>query len=109
PGGTYRGRVGTVHVPDDIAAIVEGVFGLDDRPQARPQVRRSASLAAMTKSFTPPELAKLYSFPTDVDGHGQCIAIIELNTPKDQNSPDGTGYRTADLKAYFKQLGIKAP
>ena len=35
----------------------EGVFGLDDRPQARPQVRRSASLAAMMASFTPPELA----------------------------------------------------
>jgi kumamolisin len=109
PGGTYRGRIGAVHIPDDLAGIIEGVFGLDDRPQARPQVRRSPSLAAMTTSFTPPDLAKLYNFPAGANGKGQCIAIIELNTQESDNSPMGTGYRTTDLKHYFKQLGIKSP
>ena len=34
PGGKYRGRIGDVHVPEDIAPIVEAVLGLDNRPQA---------------------------------------------------------------------------
>jgi kumamolisin len=36
PGGTYRGRTGPVHVSGDLAPIIEGVFGLDNRPQTRP-------------------------------------------------------------------------
>ena len=36
-GGTYRGRVGPVHIPAELADVVQGVFGLDDRPQAKPR------------------------------------------------------------------------
>src|SRR6185312_5725149 len=39
PGGTYRGRVGPVHIPTDLAPIVQGVFGLDNRPVATRHVR----------------------------------------------------------------------
>ncbi len=35
PQGSYRGRTGPVHIPADIADIVQGVFGLDNRPQAK--------------------------------------------------------------------------
>jgi kumamolisin len=45
------------------------------------------------------QVAKLYNFPTNVTGTGQTIAIIEL----------GGGYRTSDLKTYFKALGVKQP
>jgi len=38
PGGTYRGRTGPLHVPSELDQIVEGVFGLDDRPQAQPRL-----------------------------------------------------------------------
>jgi kumamolisin len=34
--GTYRGRTGSVHVPAELEPIIEGVFGLDDRPAAQP-------------------------------------------------------------------------
>jgi kumamolisin len=34
--GEYRGRVGPVHVPADLAPIIVGVFGLDDRHAFRP-------------------------------------------------------------------------
>ena len=37
--GTYRGRTGPVTIPTELGAIVEGVFGLDDRPQAKPHFR----------------------------------------------------------------------
>jgi len=101
--GTYRGRTGTVSVPGDLAGVVEGVFGLDDRPAADPHFQRYEPVLGMrsvaAKSFTPPALAKLYDFPADADGSGQCIGIIEL----------GGGYKPADLATYFASLGIAAP
>ena len=102
---TYRGRSGAVHIPADLAQIVEGVFGLDDRPQARPHFRlQDRPVSGMfahsaTASYTPPQLAAAYDFPTVGKGHGQCVAIIEL----------GGGYRIAELDAYFTELGIKPP
>ncbi len=105
PKGTYRGRTGPVHVSEDIAPIVEGVFGLDNRPQARPHFRhfnrkgRAAQPRAEGVSYTPPQIAQFYDFPAEVNGKEQCIAIIEL----------GGGYRTSDLRAYFAKLGIPKP
>jgi kumamolisin len=102
-GGTYRGRTGAVTVPAELAEIVVGVFGLDDRPQARAHFQRlsegEASSRAAGSSFTPPQLAGLYQFPTGLDGSGQCIGIIEL----------GGGFRPADLRAYFTGLGLPTP
>src|SRR4051794_1285630 len=34
--GQFRGRTGTINVPDDLHGVVEAVLGLDNRPQARP-------------------------------------------------------------------------
>jgi kumamolisin len=103
PGGSYRGRTGALHLPGDIADIVQGVFGLDDRPQAKAhfQRRNRTGIRAMTPdtSFTPTQLANLYSFPPDADGSGQCMALIEL----------GGGYRSRDLKAYFNKLSLPHP
>jgi kumamolisin len=35
PHGPYRGRVGPVQIPIELHGIIEGVFGLDNREQAR--------------------------------------------------------------------------
>lgn len=104
PDGTFRGRAGPIMIPADLAGIVEGVFGLDDRPQAKPHFRYYKSgcsnfRPASSGSFTPVQLAKLYNFPTGLDGTGECIGIIEL----------GGGYRTADIQAYFTNLGLPVP
>ena len=104
PGGSYRGRTGAIHVPKELAGIVEAVLGLDDRPIAKPHFQRQRAPSGVAArapgaSFTPTQLARLYNFPTGVDGQGQCIAIIEL----------GGGYRTADIKTYFTGLGLPAP
>jgi kumamolisin len=105
PGGIYRGRTGPVHVPTDIEPIVDAVLGLDDREQAVPHFRMhqaaTPNLAAhaVRFSYTPDKIAQLYGFPTDVDGTGETVAIIEL----------GGGFRTSDLTTYFKRLGIKKP
>ncbi len=102
--GIYRGRVGNLTVPSDLAGVIEGVFGLDNRPQATPkfQIRkapRRITPHATDVSYTPLQLAKLYDFPTAGNGAGQCIAIIEL----------GGGSRPADIQAYFSGLGITPP
>ncbi|MES2152886.1 MAG: S53 family peptidase [Pseudomonadota bacterium] len=105
-GGVYRGRSGALSVPSELAGVIEGVFGIDDRPVAKPhfqQRRQSPGIGivahAASAAFTPPQLARLYNFPPDQNGAGQCIGIIEL----------GGGYRSADLNAYFAKLRLDPP
>jgi len=104
-GGTYRGRNGPISVPAELAGIVEGVFGLDDRPQATPHFQvldpgaQAIVAREVTGAFTPPQLARLYDFPAGADGSGECIGIIEL----------GGGFRPADLKTYFAALKLPVP
>ncbi len=97
PAGSYRGRTGPVMIPEELQSIVTAVLGLDNRPVAKPHVRMHA--AQPPGSLSPVQVAHLYNFPTGVNGAGQTIGIIEL----------GGGYRTSDLKTYFKSLGVKQP
>ena len=101
----HRYRVGGLQVPAELDGVVLAVLGLDDRPQARPQIRRApgieaaAAPAAAPTSYTPLEVAQAYNFPAGTDGTGQTIAIIEL----------GGGFASADLDTYFSGLGIATP
>jgi kumamolisin len=114
--GRYRGRTDTVGVPQDLGDVVEAVVGLDNRKQAQPRFvltgagaastapapARLSAPAAAPVPFTPPQVAALYDFPdggTAGAGHGECIALIELEG----------GYHTSDLHTYFNNLGIHAP
>jgi kumamolisin len=115
PDGHYHGRVGPIHLPSDVAAVVEGVFGLDNRPQAKPHIvmRRDRDLpeadgripvnairpATAPTEFTPVQLAHLYDFPEGSNGAGQTIGIVEF----------GGGYLEDDLHAYFANLHLKPP
>src|SRR5579862_2692901 len=102
--GTYRGRTGTLSIPAELEYIIEGVFGLDNRPQAKahfrlrkkgPNVRAQAAAV----SYSPLQVAKAYAFPSGATGSGQCIGVIEL----------GGGYNASDLASFFGSLGISAP
>jgi kumamolisin len=113
---TYRGRTGHVYVPDKLAKVIEGVFGLDNRPLAgrrKSSIGRAADAKAETRrasnTFSVTDVAKLYNFPPDVDGTGQCIALIELNSADAQGTITGTGYAASDLKTYFRKLGRPMP
>lgn len=105
PEGNFRGRTGPLYVSEEIADIVEGVFGFDDRKQARPHFRRFkpkesiARFRATNQGYYPPQVAKLYDFPSGVDGTGECIAILEF----------GGGYTSTELNTYFNNLGIATP
>jgi kumamolisin len=116
-GVTYRVREGDITLPKELVGPVEAVLGLDNRPQAQPHFRivgeqgdRTANTAqaggfakphaaAANTSYTPVQVAQLYQFPSGGSAAGQTIGLIEL----------GGGYKTADITAYFKTLGLKAP
>jgi kumamolisin len=103
PGGTYRGRTGSIKVPDELRDSVEAVLGLDNRPVAKPHFRAHRpggnvnwhANAGNATSYTPLQIASAYGFPPGT-GKGECVAIIEL----------GGGERPADLTKYFSGLGI---
>jgi kumamolisin len=89
--GAYRARRGPLTVPGYLSGVVTGVFGIDERPQARPQLRRQRPQAAQATSYKPQEVAQAYNFPTGVDGSGETVGIIEL----------GGGFSEVDLNTYF--------
>ena len=86
---TYRGREGFIHVPAELAEIIIGVFGLDNRRVAK---RAVAGDPPNTNPLTVPELAALYDFPTN-SAAGQTIAILSEG-----------GYKPADLNTYYTSL-----
>jgi kumamolisin len=99
-----------VQVPAALAPAIEGVFGLDDRPQARPHIvlsglaaqgesRVAIADALFGHSFVPPQIGEYYNFPAQLNGAGQCIGILEF----------GGGFRESDLQTYFRDLNLPAP
>ena len=99
-GRRFRARTGSLHIPAEFQDIIEGVFGFDERPQARAHFRvRTAAAAAAEQSFTPPQVAQLYAYPAGATGAGQTIALIEL----------GGGYQQSDLDSFFSSLNLATP
>jgi kumamolisin len=102
--GTYRCRTGTLTIPAELESIIQGVFGLDNRPQVKAHFRLrktnpSVHAQAAAASLSPVQVAEAYNFPSGANGAGQCIAVIEL----------GGGYNTSDLDSFFGNLGITPP
>jgi len=102
----FRHRSGPIQVPSDVAPLIEGVFGLDDRPAVRPHfqfkpfpTRIRPRAAGGPRPFTPLEVAKLYNYPANLLGAGQCIGILEF----------GGGFDPAELRDYFTSLGVSPP
>jgi kumamolisin len=83
-GVSYRSYAHPVHVPRNLAGIVMGVLGLDDR-----QLFEHDAFTHAPFRFTDHEkVMKEYEFPVESDGRGQCIGIISL----------GGGFRHEDMK-----------
>lgn len=104
-GKTYRGRTGSIHIPAELDGVVEGIFGLDNRPQASPMFHMATRNGHIippnqaAQSYNPNDVAKAYNYPSDVTGNGQCIALIEL----------GGGYRAQDMTNYFAKIRLPVP
>lgn len=103
-GFNYRGRTGPVMLPkhlvtdDNGTPVIEGVFGLDDRPAGEPHYRkRSQGVVAHAGGggFLARDLASIYDFPPNA-GVGQVVGIIAL----------GGQYHPADLQEYAALCGF---
>ncbi len=90
-------------VKDDLTEVIR-----DWRAAARsefdiqasvPAVPRRARDSARSTSFTATNVARLYNFPAEFDGSGQCVGILQL----------GGGLRQADISAYMAALGLTVP
>ena len=85
------------------ASLLSAIKGETAIIQIRAQLERSDSTRARQDwdegFFTVPQLVRLYEFPSEYDGQGQCIGLIEL----------GGGYLQSDLESYFEELKIPLP
>ena len=88
-GQTFRGRTGPISIPTDLQGVVVAVLGLDDRPQAAPHFRKKKKTKpkAQVTTFTAPQLATLYNFPTGVNGTGQTVGIVRTRRRVHRSRP----------------------
>jgi kumamolisin len=94
---TYRGHEGYAYLPADVAGVVEGILGLDNRRLGR---RATNWCPPEVSPLTPLQVAAYYQTPTGPpDATGQAIGILEF----------GGGYNQADINAYFDGLKLKRP
>lgn len=106
-GGTYRGRLGEISIPEALGNVITGVFGFDTRPKQRSSHRQLLMASAGPggrNGVAATDYAKRYNFPTKfqgvtLDGTGQTVAIIEL----------GGGFRASDLSVFFREIGVPLP
>ena len=96
PKEQYRGREGQIHLPGDLADIVQSVLGLDNRRVAS---HGNAGGPPGAVALTPLQVATAYSFPPPLDASGQTVGIIEL----------GGGYAPSDIKKFLQSLGLALP
>lgn len=103
--GPFRAHEEPISIPEELASIVTGVFGIDTRPVAKPHFRHSVAQPRGTGvnrfpgSFSPNEVAQIYNFPKNTTGKGMTIAVIEL----------GGGYLLQYLSEYFQAIGVPGP
>src|SRR5580698_4261410 len=94
----FHGFEGTISLPADHAEPIEAPHFR--RRDADPDRRKKKKpTAAQPQSFSAVQVTQLYSFPTNLNGSGQTIGILEL----------GGGYTASDLQTYFSGLGLSVP
>lgn len=89
-----RTRQGFLHVPVSLGGRIIAILGFDQRPTAA-TYHTFRPRASQSTSYTPPQVAKMYSFPAS-SGANQTIALIEL----------GGGFDSSDLQSYWQKLGL---
>ena len=96
---SWNSYTGYLSVPGELADCITGVLGFEERPLERHVEDEAVSaVAAPVASYTPQEVAALYSFPP-ADGRGQSIGVIAL----------GGGYLDSDLRTFFRHLRLPRP
>jgi kumamolisin len=104
-GTQFRCPEKDIHIPQSLASIITGVFGLNNMPvvvrhRVRVGRKAAASVDPQTQfpgTFYPNQVAKLYNFPP-TQGAGQRVAVLEF----------GGGFDPSVLSDYFtKNIGLQ--
>ena len=103
-GTVYRIYEGDITLPTELDALIECVHGLDNSRYLTPhfdiaETKKSFKSGRPQKGYFPNEIGNLYNFPAELDGSGQCIALIQL----------GGGYRMEDVINYCALSGRPVP
>jgi kumamolisin len=93
----HLSATGTVHLPARLQKVVTSVQGLHNLPLTSSAVVERVARVRPTRQsayngYSGAQMAKLYHFPANTTGKGQCIGLVELNG----------GYSQADLQQYFQ-------
>lgn len=137
--GSFCAHYGPVTVPATLAPLIEGVFGLDQRPVAKPHYRKTSGwhkIRAATKAHnevisrlnhdpetTPSDEVILQAHAAheaafkQPPGSFTPLQVAELyNFPESDGAGEciaiielGGGYSAKDLKTYFAELGVPLP
>jgi len=93
----FRGQEGAMHVSKELALILKGVFGVDDRTLG---IANGTGVPPITKNLTVAQIAKGYLFPAPGTEIGkQTIGIL---APTDSQG----GFLTQDITSSFNAAGI---
>lgn len=98
---THRGFEGFTHLPSELAPLIIGVFGLDNRKIGGHSSEPGDP--TLTHPLLIKQVTELYNFPTPGAAiNQQTIGII---------APTGGlgGYFTSDLTQYFQSIGMALP
>lgn len=133
-GGTFRSHYGPVMVPVELAGIVTHVFGLDNRPCAKPHVKKS-NWVNIDADFESDDNAEPKSgwFNLDLENEHGGATIHTAQVPPGAFTPPqvgklynfpadyhgwkqtialielGGGFKPADIHTYFTSLGLPVP
>ena len=94
----YHASLSPIKIPIQLKGKVVNIIGLNNEKIAHPYFKKldTKNLPRALTTFNPLQLATLYNFPTNLDGTGQKIGIIEL----------GGGFVLSDVTTYFSMLNI---
>ncbi len=112
--GEIRGREGALMVPSELAGLITGVDGLDQRRMAfRNAARRRHRMVAAAPTeantpLTPAALQERYNFPPG-DCAGKTIMIAEFGTPLDNGKVLPPAYIPSDVAAFCQANGVATP
>lgn len=105
----YRAHPGGIHLPSEVADLVEGVYGLDNRRVLR-HLGGTGPKPKGAKGLTPPQVAGLYNFPA-WKATGQTIGILEFALPIITTSGPSylpAGFAESDIQQFMKNLNLSS-
>jgi len=94
PSGECQLLKSKISLPAEVLPIIEGLFGLESFPQAKPFQSGNGIPLEVTSTSSIAGIADHYQFPRDLSGNGECIGILAF----------GGGVALSDLQRYFQEL-----